>query len=237
MQDVTCHLLRTACYAQTVAKLSGIAAVERIPTLGRRAYLQLQQAIRDGAIAHGELYSENELAETLGMSRTPIREALIALSREGIIAIESQRGFRLRELSEAQRQEIFELRMLLEGYVAGKLALRVTESELVRLRGLIDAQQDLGEPGQQSVFLALDEQFHLLQSEMLNLERTHTTMVSLRGAMWLMGFEALSIPHRHDQVIAEHRAIVDAIARRDQEAAAEAARQHIANTAAATAHG
>ncbi|MCW2722790.1 GntR family transcriptional regulator, partial [Pseudonocardia sp.] len=99
-----------------MAKLSGVAAVERPPTLSRSAYLQLQQAIRDGAIRQGVLYSENELAETLGMSRTPVREALISLSREGLIEIESQRGFRLRTLSTDQRQEIFDLRSLLESY-------------------------------------------------------------------------------------------------------------------------
>lgn len=216
-----------------MAKLSGINAVERPPTLSRRAYLQIQQAIRDGAIKQGVLYSENELAETLGMSRTPVREALISLSREGLVAIESQRGFRLRHLSPEERREIFDLRSLLEAYAARRLALAATEDDVRRLGTLIDAQQDLSTPGQQSEFLALDEQFHLLQSEVLGLERTHATMTGLRGAMWLIGFEALTLPHRHEDVIAEHRAILDAIARHDPEAAAAAAHEHIANTAAA----
>ncbi|MEK6441431.1 GntR family transcriptional regulator [Pseudonocardia sp. T1-2H] len=216
-----------------MAKLSGITAVERAPTLSRRAYLQIQQAIRDGAIRQEVLYSENELAETLGMSRTPVREALISLSREGLVAIESQRGFRLRKLSADERREIFDLRSLLEPYTARRLALVATEEDVRRLGTLIDAQQDLRGPGQQSEFLALDEQFHLLQSELLGLERTHATMTSLRGAMWLIGFEALTLPHRHEDVIAEHRAILDAIARHDPEAAAAAAHEHIVTTAAA----
>ncbi|MFE4462721.1 GntR family transcriptional regulator [Nocardia tengchongensis] len=214
-----------------MAKLSGITAVERPPTLGRRAYLQIQQAIRDGSLTHGVQYSENELAESLGMSRTPVREALLTLNREGIIVVESQRGFRLRELSKAERQEIFDLRALLEGFVASRLALNATADDLSRLRALVDAQQRLG-VGQESEFLALDEQFHLLQSEILRLERTHATMVSLRGAMWLIGFEAIKLPHRLEAVVTEHRAIVDAIEARDPELAANAARQHLANTAA-----
>jgi DNA-binding GntR family transcriptional regulator len=217
-----------------VAKLHGITAVERPPTLSQRAYLQIQQAIRDGAIRHDALYSENELAATLGMSRTPVREALISLSREGIVAIESQRGFRLRQLTSEERQEIFDLRSLLEGYAARRLALSATDEDVRRLGELVDAQEELGASGEQSVFLALDERFHLLQSELLGLERTHATMVSLRGAMWLIGFEAMSLPHRHQDVIAEHRAIVDAISRHDPEAAARAAREHIARTAQAT---
>ncbi|WP_214366445.1 GntR family transcriptional regulator [Pseudonocardia sp. H11422] len=214
-------------------KLPGVAAVERPPTLARRAYLQIQQAIRDGAIRQEVRYSENELAETLGMSRTPVREALISLSREGLVEIESQRGFRLRQLSDAERQEVFDLRSLLESYAAGKLALSASDDDIRRLRELVDGQAELGSAPDESAFLALDEQFHLLQSELLGLERTHATMVSLRGAMWLMGFQALALPQRQEAVIAEHRAIVEAIARRDPDAATEAARAHIANTAAA----
>lgn len=216
-----------------MTKLSGVAAVERPPTLSRSAYLQLQQAIRDGAIKQGVRYSENELAETLGMSRTPVREALISLSREGMVEIESQRGFRLRSLSAEQRQEVFDLRSLLEAYTARRLAESATEGDIRRLSEIVDAQQELAEGAVQPTFLALDEQFHLLQSEMLGLERTHATMASLRGAMWLIGFEALSLPQRHRDVVDEHRAIVDAIARRDPDGAAEAARIHITRTAAA----
>ncbi|MEV0466614.1 GntR family transcriptional regulator [Nocardia tengchongensis] len=214
-----------------MAKLSGIAAVERPPTLGRRAYLQIQQAIRDGSLTHGEQYSENELAESLGMSRTPVREALLTLNREGIIVVESQRGFRLRELSTAERQEIFDLRSLLEGFVASRLALSATAEDISQLRTIVDAQERLSS-GQESEFLALDERFHLLQSEILGLERTHATMVSLRGAMWLFGFEALKLPRRLEAVVVEHRAIIDAIEQGDPEAAASAARKHLENTAA-----
>ncbi|NMI00770.1 FCD domain-containing protein [Pseudonocardia acidicola] len=216
-----------------MTKLHGVAAIERPPTLARRAYLQIQQAIRDGAIRQEVRYSENELAETLGMSRTPVREALISLSREGVVEIESQRGFRLRTLSTEERREVFDLRSLLEPYVAGRLARHAADDDLAPLYELIDAQEKLGTSGQQSAFLALDERFHLLQSELAGLERTHATMVSLRGAMWLMGFEALALPQRHEAVIAEHRAIVDAIARHDPDAAAAAAHEHIARTAAA----
>lgn len=216
-----------------MAKLTGVAAVERPPTLSRSAYLQLQQAIRDGAIKQGVLYSENELAETLGMSRTPVREAVISLSREGLIEIESQRGFRLRILSTDQRQEIFDLRSLLESYTARRLAQSATDQDVRRLTQLVDAQERLGPGAGQPEFLALDEQFHLLQSELLGLERTHATMTSLRGAMWLIGFQALALPERYRDVIAEHRAIVDAIARRQPDAAAAASRAHIARTQAA----
>jgi DNA-binding GntR family transcriptional regulator len=216
-----------------VPKLSGVSAVDRPLPLSRSAYLRIQQAIRDGAIGQGTLYSENELAQTLGMSRTPVREALIALAREGLVEISSQRGFRLRQLSAEQRQEIFDLRLLLEPFSARKLALTAGETEVRRLREIVDAQAELSEAAHQSAFLALDEDFHLLIPELLGLERTRDTMASLRGAMWLMGFEALALPRRYAAVIAEHRAVVDAVAAGDPDAAATAIHEHITNTCAA----
>jgi DNA-binding GntR family transcriptional regulator len=216
-----------------VPKLSGVAAVDRPQPLSRSAYLRIQQAIRDGAIGQGTLYSENELAQTLGMSRTPVREALIALAREGLVEISSQRGFRLRQLSAEQRQEIFDLRLLLEPFSVRKLAATAGEAEVRRLRELVDAQEELSGHGEQAAFLALDEEFHLLIPELLGLDRTHDTMSGLRGAMWLMGFEALALPQRHTAVIAEHRAVVDAIAAGDPDAAAAAVYEHITKTCAA----
>ncbi|WP_211177994.1 GntR family transcriptional regulator [Pseudonocardia acidicola] len=210
-----------------------MTAVERPKTLSRIAYLRIQQAIRDGDISHGNLYSENELAEKLGMSRTPVREAVIALVREGLVEVASQRGFRLRQLSPAQRAEVFDLRTLLESYVAQRLATEATDDDVRRLREIIDRQEQLADPAQASAFLAVDEEFHLLMPRLLGLDRTHDTLVTLRGTMWLIGFEALALPRRIPAVIAEHRAIVDAIAAHDPEAAARAARAHIENTAAA----
>lgn len=214
-----------------MSKLSGMSAVERPRTLSQSAYLQIRQAIRDGVIKQGALYSENELAERLGMSRTPVREAVIALARQGLVDIASQRGFRLRQLSPAQRQEIFDLRSLVEPYVARKLALQARDHDVAALRALVDAQEELSGEDQQSAFLALDEEFHLLMPQLLGLERTHDTMAGLRGAMWLMGFEALALPQRHSAVIAEHRAVVEAIAAHDPDAAAAAIHDHVMRTA------
>lgn len=186
-----------------MSKLAGIQAVERPPTLSRRAYLQIQQAIRDGVLKSGVMYSENELAEQLGMSRTPVREAVISLSREGIIEIASQRGFRLRELSVLERTEIFDLRALLEPYVAGRLATARTAEQVDQLRGLLDEQQLLVEnPKDPQTFLDLDERFHLLQAEYLGLERTRSTMANLRGACgcWDLKHSACRIAMRTSSV-------------------------------------
>lgn len=216
-----------------MAKVSGLAAVERPNTLARSAYLRLQEAIRDGVVRHGPLYSENELAETLGMSRTPVREAVIALTREGLLEVSAQRGFRVRALTRGEQAEVFDLRALLETYVVRRLAGDVSEGALDRLREVLDRQEQLGGDRTRSQFLALDEEFHLLMPSLAGLSRTRETLGQLRGAMWLLGQEALTRPERDKAVMAEHRAIVDAIAAGDADAAADAVASHLTSTASA----
>lgn len=222
-----------AGYAGDVPKMTGLTAVERPRTLAHSAYLRLQEAIREGTVTQGELYSESELAETLGMSRTPVREALIALTREGLVEVSPQRGFRIRELSGAEQKEVFDLRSLLESYVARELAVTARPQDTDQLGAVLDRQERLTAPADRVAFLTADEEFHLLMPRLAGLERTDATLAQLRGAMWLIGFEALTRPERNRCVIAEHRAIVGAIAANDSEAAASAVAAHLTNTAAA----
>jgi DNA-binding GntR family transcriptional regulator len=191
----------------------------------------LRQAIRDGTLVQNVLYSVNDVAETLDMSRTPVREALIELTREGFVEVVSQRGFRLRDLTDSQRAEVFDLRSVIESRIAELLAACATEDHIKQLRVLIDRQE--GTAGNAEHFLAVDEEFHLLMPRLLGLERFHHMLTELRGAMWLIGSTALSVPERIPAVLAEHRTIVDAIAAHDPAAAADAVRTHLDQTAAA----
>ncbi|MFC5141301.1 GntR family transcriptional regulator [Actinomycetospora rhizophila] len=221
-----------------MAKVNGLTAVERPDTLARSAYLRLQEAIRDGVVRHGPLYSENELAETLGMSRTPVREAVIALTREGLLEVSAQRGFSVRALSADEQAEVFDLRGLLETHVVRRLAEDTPEDAVADLRAVLERQARVAETGTRSEFLVLDEEFHLLMPRLAALPRTGETLGRLRGAMWLLGQEALTRPERDKAVLTEHHAIVDAIAAGDPGAAAAAVAHHLDTTrAAADAHG
>lgn len=210
--------------------MSRMSFVDRPDSLAQAAYKSIRGAIRSGGLTHDQLYSENGLATEMGISRTPVREALIELEREGLVRIAPQRGFQLRALSSAEEQEVFALRSLLESFVAARVAAVVTPEAVAQLTALVDEQERLVDSWEP--FLACDEQFHLLLPRLVNLERTHQMLVSLRGAMWLMGSQALKLPTRASEVVREHRAIVDGIAAGDEEAAARASREHIRSTAA-----
>lgn len=203
-------------------------AIDRGESLSQRAYQSLRNAIRDGAIVHGVFYSEKDLADRLGISRTPVREALIELAREGLVTIAPQRGFQLHSLSHAEQEEVYELRLAIDTFVVEKLAKSAGPEDIGKLRAAIAEQRSAG--GETTSALQADEQFHLLFPKLLGLERTHGMVHTLRGAMWLLGTNAFLSPHRVEQALDEHTAIVDAIEAHDPKAAARALRTHICNS-------
>ncbi len=205
-----------------------IQSVSRAETLSRQAYQSIRASIRSGAISSSGFYSEVQLAHALKISRTPVREALIELEREGLVEIVPQRGFRLRTISDDERREAFELRNLIETHVVRRLAKKETDGDVAELRRILDRQAKVtAEPSQ---LIEVDEEFHLAIPTLLGLERTRRILLTLRGIIWLAGLDAISIPERSVEVLAEHRAVVDAIAAHDPSAAAKAMKTHIEQT-------
>ena len=141
--------------------------LDRPDSLAQRAYAALRTAIRNGALVQGETYSEAEISSSMGISRTPVREALIELSREGLVEIMPQRGFRLRVMTVHEQQEVFALRAVLEALVVQQLAGISTPKDVAALRRFLKTQgQCLNDPVE---FLTLDEQFHLLMPRLAGL--------------------------------------------------------------------
>lgn len=205
--------------------------IDRPDSLAQQAYRSIRQAIRDQTLTQERFYSESELAESMGISRTPVREALIELAREGIVEVIPQRGFRLKVLGPDDEREVFDLRTVLETYVVRRLATEGTPDDLAPLQELLEQQEEVADD--MLAFLSFDEEFHLLMPALVGLERTHKMLTTLRGAMWLMGSAALALPSRLPAVLEEHREILKAIAAKDPDRAEAAVRHHIDQTARA----
>ena len=201
----------------------------RADTLATQAYQAIRLALLHGQLRPDVFYSENSVALMLGISRTPAREALRQLETEGLIEVLPQRGFRVRRISAAELVELYDLRGMLESYVVRTLCQRLDERLIRSLRHVVDCQQlatdDVTE------FISLDEEFHLSMARSAGLLRTARIVASLRGVLWLMGTRIVDNPARRTDVIAEHRAILAALERRDAQAAAEAVSHHIQATA------
>jgi DNA-binding GntR family transcriptional regulator len=228
------HYLICSILVAAVRMLHGslmqLPAIHRTESLAQRAYRTVREAIRDGRLSAGEIYSEQELGTAMGISRTPVREALLELSREGLVEILPQRGFRLHSPTREEISEVFGLRRAVEGYVVAELASRASEKDIERLRDVLRRQEQLLDDAAE--FLLVDEEFHLLMPQLMALERSHRTLMGLRGVMWLEGRQAMMVRDRAPAVLDEHVRIVDAIERHDAPAAVKAVHRHLDRTLA-----
>ncbi|MEV7046302.1 GntR family transcriptional regulator [Amycolatopsis sp. NPDC051061] len=192
--------------------------------LGQRAYQALRAALRDGGISPRRYYSETEFADLLGVSRTPVREALKALERDGVVIAARRRGYRIREFTDAEVDEVEALREHLEVLVARTLAADHTEHTLARLADIL-RRQDEDQAGR--AMFALDEEFHLTAAELAGLHRTRKILESLRSVVAAVT-AGVVIPHAETAArIAEHHQIFEAIAGGDPEEAAQVMHQHV----------
>jgi len=210
---------------------SAIGLNRRKYSLSQLAYDATRMAVLRGEMAPGRLFSEAELAGRLGISRTPIREALQRLEKEGLLEIEPQRGFRLRVIPRTERREFFALREMLEIFVVETIANQSADELLEPLTDVVNRQQQAIRNDIE--FMNLDEQFHVGLATAAELPRTASLISSLRGLLWLLGTKALQSPDRRSAVIAEHRKVLQALKRGSRVDAVEAMRRHIRNTSAA----
>ena len=138
---------------------------KRQPTLSEQAYNQIKDAICQGSVAPGDILSENQIAQQLGMSRTPVREALRALASEGFVEIRNGIGAYVKPLSSKDMEDLYEVRCLLEMQAIKTSIYRISNDEIDdltrRFQAIYDAceQGDSPAPGE---FSELDWELHSL---------------------------------------------------------------------------
>jgi DNA-binding GntR family transcriptional regulator len=174
----------------------------------------LRHAILSGEIAPGEWIRQEEVAERLGSSRLPVREALRILEAEGLTEHERHRGARVPSLSMHEVDVIYRMREQLEQLAIGESILHLSDAELARLAEVqdrIEANADV------ATFLELDREFHLLSYAGCRIEQLTGTVTRLWNATahYRRTFMTLTGPGRQWVVNAEHRLLLDAITRRD----------------------
>lgn len=194
----------------------------RSDSLAQQAYVAIRRAIREGQIARAELFSEATFAKSLGVSRTPVREALLDLFRDGIVEIVPKRGFRLAELDDAAIAEIRMLRVALEQLVVARLCEMATPAEVSELRMIAS-----GKGRSREDMFGLDEAFHMRMAEIAGLPQVKRVLLGVRGKMYLIASGARIATLRNEAVTREHNEILDHIAERNTTAAKAAIATHI----------
>lgn len=188
-------------------------------------YRALRAAIRDGEMEAGERLRETDIAEKLGVSRTPVREALQRLTAEGLLSVSAGRGVIVTEFDKQQVLELYALREVLEGATAAFAAERANETDIETLRHLIEEAAIGSDEGRS--LAAANRAFHAALCEAAHNRYLTSAIGALADSIDLMQGTTIAAAGRRATAEAEHRAIVDAIERRDPVAAERIARDHI----------
>lgn len=189
----------------------------------------IRQAIIDGTFSSGERLMEIQLADEMGVSRTPVREAIRKLELEGFVVMIPRRGTYVADISIRDITEIYEIRTCLDVLSAGLAAERITDEELEALnRLLVEIGQYIAENNMEKIVEA-DTAFHDILYQASRNERLRSIINNLREQLTGIRGRSMSYPGRLVETMDEHRALVDSIAARDVERAQNAARVHIEN--------
>lgn len=210
----------------TWSQLSFDALASRTP-ISPQIYERLRRAITTLELAPSESVSEKELALKLGVSRTPVREALIRLADEGLIDVLPQRGsfvapIRLKDVEDAQF-----IRETLEVAVVRRLAGHAADAALVAARQNLREQELAVKDKDHALFLELDEAFHRTLCEAAGLARSWRVIQAVKMQMDRVRFLSLPEAGHLRTLMNQHRAILDAVAEGDPPRAAEQMAAHL----------
>ena len=193
-----------------------------------RTYQHLKSNILSGHFNPGERLTEEHLARKLGVSRTPIREALHKLESEGLIKSLVTRGFIVSRDSKDEMEELFDIRAILEGYLMRMICETVSEETLGQLDQFIEkAEEALGQKKIEEVF-KWNTQFHdTLHSLVQNKQRFHQMMVNIRKYVLRYRKDTLRYPDGGKRTIEGHRKIMMSLRLRDPDLCERVMREHI----------
>ncbi|MBQ7340662.1 MAG: GntR family transcriptional regulator [Oscillospiraceae bacterium] len=195
-------------------------------SLADQVFEKLEDDIIFGVYPRGELLTELMLAEKLGVSRTPIREALRRLTQERLIT-ETSRGSMVVGISPADLQDIMDIRLRVEGLAAYYCTKNILPQELEELRHTVDLQEFYASKGDIDHVQITDSNFHGLICKYSGHAVIEETLVPLHRKTQRYRKVSIADPNRTAHIPAEHRKIFDAIAAGDAELAEKLTKEHI----------
>lgn len=195
------------------------------------AYDELRARFDNRLYPPGTFLSERQLADELGMSKTPVKAALERLELEGFITVSPQSGIVVRELSLDEITQMYEIRVALEGYVLRSLAGRLSKEQLAKwelnLKQYAAAEKESDSLSLRNAVL-LDAEFHLLPSQFLGNKLIINTMQQFSVQMFQVINRVFSrLPSRVSQSLIEHREIVVAVRQGKGDKARELGENHL----------
>lgn len=190
----------------------------------------MREAIVSGKLKPGERLMELQLAEEMGVSRTPVREAIRKLELEGLIVTIPRKGAYVAGLTLKDAAEVFEIRGSLEGLAANLAAERITEEEIEKLERVLVQTKECISKKDIKTLVERDEEFHDIICNASRNKKLTAILNNLREQIHRFRVTSLTKnPERLKGIFEEHERILAAIGSRDPERAEELVKEHIEN--------
>lgn len=193
----------------------------------------LRQAILKGELKPGERLMEIQLAKKLGVSRTPIREAIRKLELEGLVLMIPRKGAEVAEITEKNLRDVLEVREALEKLAVQLACEQITKAQIRELKDAADNFRDILTSGNITEIAAADEHFHDLINLATGNQKLIQILNNLREQMYRYRVEYLKNDTVFPQLLEEHESLICAIEKRKKDQAAEILCRHISNQAEA----
>lgn len=195
-------------------------------SLADQVFEHLEADILGGKYARGEILTEMKLCADLGVSRTPIREAIHRLAQEHLVEI-SSKGVVVLGVTEKDLVDIYDIRLAVEGMAAARAAKLITEAQLAELKETLDLQEFYSTKRDAEHIRYMDSHFHKLIYNFSGSIVLHDMLTPLHTKAQKYRKTSVENSSRASASVAEHRAIYDAIAAHDADAAQNAMTAHV----------
>ncbi|KPU44199.1 HTH-type transcriptional regulator McbR [Oxobacter pfennigii] len=190
----------------------------------------LRQQILDGKYQSGDSLVETKLAEELGVSRTPIREAIRQLELEGLVDSVPNKGVIVKGITEKDIEDIYTIRKVLEGLAAKWAVEKFTEEELTELKDIFDLMEFYTRKNDIEQVAKLNTRFHEVIFKATKSSVLQNILTDFQYYVQWVRYESLRTPGRPQEALEEHKQIIDAFINRDAENAERLVTQHIINS-------
>jgi DNA-binding GntR family transcriptional regulator len=203
------------------------AQIDRGQPIPEQVYRLLRQSIITMRLPPGATIIEKQITDRLGISRTPVRDALRQLAEEGLVGIKPQSGTFVAPIDRRELEEGRLIRRALEVEGIKHAALRIGETEIERLNDLIELQARAAKRSRYADFIAVDDQFHRTISEVSGLPRLWRVIHGAKAQLDRVRHMSAPLPGQNERVLAQHRAIVAALSRHDPERSVKTLTHHL----------
>ncbi len=190
-------------------------------------YESIRKAILTEKLHPGERLMENMIATKLGVSRTPVREAIRMLSDEGLVLIIPRRGAQVASISRKELDDVLEIRESLEALAIGRACERITDAMLDELSEAQEYFRSMTADGELTELARADEDFHAVIYRAAGNRRLDSIISNLREQMYRFRLEYLKKPGICEELVAEHDAIIEAVRQRNKKLAERLITVHV----------